>query len=111
MGPADVAPWLEQVGDGLAKKVSIGLEADISEFADGHQAAQQRSERAAQPDPVAGGDRRVTQDLAEPLLDLLVVTVMPLDVQARQGRLIALRRRQARARAAELLGPTPASPP
>jgi len=23
MGPADVAPWLEQVGDGLAEKVTI----------------------------------------------------------------------------------------
>ena len=88
MGPADVAPRLEQVGDGLAEKVTIGLEADISEFVDGHQAAQQRPEGAAQPDPVANGDRRVTQNLAEPLLDLLVVTIMPLDVQARQGRLM-----------------------
>jgi hypothetical protein len=23
MGPANVAPWLEQVGDGLAKKVTV----------------------------------------------------------------------------------------
>ena len=29
MGPANVAPWLEQVGDGLAKKVTIGLDAEI----------------------------------------------------------------------------------
>ena len=36
MGPADVAPWLEQVGDGLAKKVTIGLDAEISEVADCH---------------------------------------------------------------------------
>ena len=33
MGPANVAPWLEQVGDGLAKKVTIGLDAEISEVA------------------------------------------------------------------------------
>jgi hypothetical protein len=33
MGPANVAPWLEQVADGLAKKVTIGLEAEILEVA------------------------------------------------------------------------------
>jgi hypothetical protein len=68
MGPANVAPWLEQVSDGLAKKVTIGLDAEISEIADCHQATQERPEGAAQPDPVAGGDGRVTQDPAELLL-------------------------------------------
>ena len=33
MGQANVAPWLEQVGDGLAKKVTIGLDAEIPEVA------------------------------------------------------------------------------
>ena len=61
MGPANVAPWLEQVGDGLAKKVTIGLDAEISEVADCHQAAQERPEGAAQPDPVAGGDGPATR--------------------------------------------------
>jgi hypothetical protein len=60
MGPANVAPWLEQVGDGLAKKVTIGLDAEIPEVADCHQAAQERPEGAAQPDPVAGGDGLAT---------------------------------------------------
>src|SRR2546429_8124650 len=90
MGPADVAPWLEQVGDGLAEKVTIGLEAEISEVAGCHQAAQERPEGAAQPDPVAGGDGRVTQDLAELLFYLLVVAVVSLDVQAGEGGLVAL---------------------
>ena len=90
MGPADVAPWLEQVGDGLAEKVTIGLEAEIFEVAGCHQAAQERSEGAAQPDPVAGGDGRVTQDLAELLFYLLVVAVVSLDVQAGEGGLVAL---------------------
>jgi hypothetical protein len=31
--PPRRAPWLEQVGDGLAKKVTIGLDAEISEVA------------------------------------------------------------------------------
>jgi hypothetical protein len=83
-GPANVAPWLEQVGDGLAKRVTLGLDAEISEVADCHQAAQERPEGAAQPDPVAGGDRRVTQDPAELLLYLLVVAVavVSFDAQA-----------------------------
>jgi hypothetical protein len=34
MGPANVAPWLEQVGDGLAKKVTVGCGAEIFEVAD-----------------------------------------------------------------------------
>jgi len=72
MRPANVAPWLEQVGDGLAKKVTIGLDAEISEVADCHQAAQERPKGAAQPYPVAGGDGRVTQDPAELLFHLLV---------------------------------------
>jgi len=90
MGPADVAPWLEQVGDGLAEKVTIGLEAEISEVAGCHQAAQERPEGAAQPDPVAGGDGRVTQDPAELLFYFLVVAVVSLDVQAGEGGLVAL---------------------
>jgi len=82
MGLANVAPWLEQVGDGLAKKVTIGLDAEISEVADCHQAAQERPGGAAQPDPVAGGDGRVTQDTAELLFHLLAVAVVSFDVQA-----------------------------
>jgi hypothetical protein len=62
MGPANVAPWLEQVGDGLAEKLTVGRGAEIFKVADGHQAAQRRPEGAAQPDPVAGGDGRVAQD-------------------------------------------------
>ena len=88
--PASVASRLEQVGDGLAEKVTVGIGAEIAEVAHGHQAAQQRPEGAAQPDPVPGRDGRVTQDLAEPLPDLLVVPLVSLDVQAGQGRLIAL---------------------
>jgi hypothetical protein len=80
MGPADVAPWLEQVSDGLAKKVTIGLDTEISEVADCHQAAQERPEGAAQPDPIAGGDGSVTQDPAELLFHLLVVAVVSFDV-------------------------------
>ena len=90
MGPADVAPWLEQVGDDLAKKLTVGRGAEIRVVADGHQAAQERPEGAAQPDPVAGGDGRVTQDPAELLFYFLVVAVVSLDVQAGEGGLVAL---------------------
>src|SRR5580704_3059061 len=82
--------WLEQVGDGLAKEVAIELGAEICEVADGHQDAQQRPEGTPQPYPVASRDRRVTEDTAELLFNLLVVTFVSLDVQAGQGRLVAL---------------------
>jgi hypothetical protein len=36
MGPANVGPWLEQVGDGLAQKVTIGRGVEIPEVADRH---------------------------------------------------------------------------
>src|SRR6185437_6609981 len=61
-GTAAAGLRLEQVGDGLAQKVDVGRGAEISEVAERHQAAQQRPEGAAQPDPVAGGDRGVSQD-------------------------------------------------
>ena len=38
MGPANVAPWLEQVGDGLAEKLTVGRGAEIFKVTDGHQA-------------------------------------------------------------------------
>jgi len=78
-------PWLEQVGDGLAEELTVDRGAEIFEFADGHQAAQERPQGAAQPDPVAGGDRGVAQDLAELLFHVLVVAAVGLSTDLNTG--------------------------